>query len=288
LITDVLSVVDYLLLSANTPGPALSLAELRRGRLLIERAVFELLVRAESPDAPRMEGIPDSQRVAWEPNATLQLLSQRSPEHDAELQQTVDWLQGLAEAPNGGVAVISTNYDIEVEQTLYDRLGYRAVFEGVDFGVPVRDPDSGIVYQRPAGARYGVYKLHGSLNWLRCGVCDNVYLNPVGAIAYLSFMLGDTDAKIEHPDDLREELERMGADQCHCLARPLRHVIVAPSFVREVRDPVLLGVWRSALEALRQADEWVIVGYSLPPEDVRFVRCSSVHSWAATTDVLRG
>src|SRR5262245_34310662 len=56
LITDVLSVVDHLLLSQNAPGPALSLAELRRGRLLIERAVFELLVRGESPDGPRMEG----------------------------------------------------------------------------------------------------------------------------------------------------------------------------------------------------------------------------------------
>jgi len=45
-------------------------------------------------------------------------------------------------------------------------------------------------------------------------------------------------------------------------------MIVAPSFVRTVRDPILLEIWRNALETLRQADEWIIVGYSLPPEDV--------------------
>jgi hypothetical protein len=41
-----------------------------------------------------------------------------------------------------------------------------------------------------------------------------------------------------------------------------------PSFVRAVRDPILLEIWRNALEVLRQADEWIIIGYSLPPDDV--------------------
>jgi hypothetical protein len=45
-------------------------------------------------------------------------------------------------------------------------------------------------------------------------------------------------------------------------------MIVALSLVRDVRDPILLEIWRNALESLRQADEWVIVGYSLPPEDL--------------------
>jgi hypothetical protein len=99
-------------------------------------------------------------------------------------------------------------------------------------------------------------------------VCDNIYVNPVGAISYLSFLLGD-DAerrKLNHP--WLADLEATGANECHCGYRPLRHVIVAPSYVREVRDPILLEIWRNALEALRSADEWIIVGYSLPPEDV--------------------
>jgi hypothetical protein len=38
--------------------------------------------------------------------------------------------------------------------------------------------------------------------------------------------------------------------------------------VRAVHDPNLLSIWQSALEALRTAAQWIIVGYSLPPQDV--------------------
>src|SRR5215468_1469425 len=46
-ITDLLSAVDYLLLSANAPGPDFSRSELALARVLLERAMFELLVRNE-------------------------------------------------------------------------------------------------------------------------------------------------------------------------------------------------------------------------------------------------
>ena len=45
-------------------------------------------------------------------------------------------------------------------------------------------------------------------------------------------------------------------------------MIVAPSMVRTIHDPNLLTIWRSALEAMRIADEWIIAGYSQPPEDI--------------------
>ena len=185
-----LSAVDYLLLSANAPGSDFTLSELARARMLLERAVFELLVRNESPDALGMEGVPDTVLAEWRQNAELRLLPQRSPDYEIELQRTVGWLMDLAPKPGDRVTLISTNYDIEVEQKLYTQLGYR-VFDCVDFGMSVRDPDTGMVYRRPENVRFGVYKLHGSLNWLRCDLCDNVYLNPVGAVAYLSFLLGD-------------------------------------------------------------------------------------------------
>jgi hypothetical protein len=38
--------------------------------------------------------------------------------------------------------------------------------------------------------------------------------------------------------------------------------------VRTIRDPDLLTIWRSALDAMRIADDWIIVGYSLPAEDI--------------------
>ena len=132
----------------------------------------------------------------------------------------------------------------------------------------MRDPDSGDVYERPHDAALGIYKLHGSLNWLRCDVCDTIYVNPVGPIAYLSFLLEQEPDPKAPADAVRQALWDGGANQCHCGHRPLRHVIVAPSIVRDMRDVILVEIWRNALAALRRAKTWIIVGYSLPPEDV--------------------
>jgi hypothetical protein len=116
------------------------------------------------------------------------------------------------------------------------------------------------------------------------------HLNPVGAIVYLSFLLGDAAERHKRENPWLEQLEAQGANTCHCGYRPLRHVIVAPSFVRDVRDPMLREIWRNALEALRQADMWVIVGYSLPPEDVAirsmFLRAYQGRDTAAQPQVV--
>jgi hypothetical protein len=44
--------------------------------------------------------------------------------------------------------------------------------------------------------------------------------------------------------------------------------IVSPSFVREMRAPNLISVWQAALNWLREADDWIIIGYSFPDEDL--------------------
>jgi len=267
LITDVLSAIDHFLISGNAPSPDFTLSRLARVRTLLERALFELLVRNESPDALRME-MPEGVRREWQHMAELGLLPQRPLDQHSELLRSAEWIMDLARVEEG-VTLISTNYDIEVEQGLYSKLHYYNVFTQVDFGTRVRDPSGpGTIYNRPSNPSYRIFKLHGSLNWLRCSVCDNLYLNPAGAVAYLSFLLGEDSKRYRPPNSWLEQLYTNGANQCHCGYQPLRHVIVAPSFVRDVRDPILLEIWRNALEALREANRWIIVGYSLPPEDV--------------------
>jgi hypothetical protein len=165
-ITDVLATLDYFLLSTNAPDPKFTLSELARARMLLERAVFELLVRNESPDALGIVGVPDEVRNEWRQTAKVGLLPPRF-EDQSELRRTVDWLGERMR--NDHVTIISTNYDIEVEQALYVHLGYH-VFDRVDFGTDVRDPASGTVFRRPVNAQFDIYKLHGSLNWLRCGL----------------------------------------------------------------------------------------------------------------------
>jgi len=260
-ITDLLSTIDFLLQSGTAPAPDFDLEALARARHLFERAIFEQLARVEDPAALAMKGVPKAVRDEWQIAFLKKVITGRTTGTPTRAR-AVDYILSLARQEP--VTLLSTNYDIEIDQLLYARLGYREVFEQVDFGTPVRDPGSGVIHQRPANARLAVYKLHGSLDWLTCPACDSLYLNPIGAIAYLSFLLGPDRPKGKWLQTLHEQ----GANQCHCMYRPLRHVIVAPSFVRNVQDPNLLSVWRSALAALRRAGRWIVVGYSLPPEDV--------------------
>src|SRR5437868_2119286 len=55
---------------------------------------------------------------------------------------------------------------------------------------------------------------------------------------------------------------------CHCSGTRLEAQVISPSFVRDMRAPNLASVWKSALDFLREAEEWIVIGYSFPDEDV--------------------
>jgi hypothetical protein len=246
LITDVLSLIDHLALNSNAASASLSSAKLTMLRKLLERAIFEALVRDYSVNALDLPAqFQENQGIAQERGFTFEGDSQAP----TLLTTLGDWIQ--SEFESGKVTIISTNYDIAAETELFKRIQFENIWSSVDFGFDVRDPITGRIVPRPDNPLFAVYKLHGSLNWLRCDLCDHVYVNPAGAIAYLAFLENAGDAGL-----------------CHCGFAPLRHVMVAPSIVRDVRDPNLLQVWRNSLEAMRVADEWIIIGYSMPPEDI--------------------
>lgn len=219
LITDLLSLVDQLLLDGHALSRELGPAALDELRTLLDRAIAEVL--AEPAESPR--------------------------EGPGLLDRLVDWLL----ARDAPTALITTNYDLAVESRLFRRLDAGEVGRQVDFGTSWRSNHGGSLNPRPADPRLRYYKLHGSLDWQRCGLCGHLTIDldrgPAGAPAGGSAPRGAP---------------------CSCGYRPLRHIFVAPSMVRELRDPNLLAVWHGALEALRTAEEWIVIGYSLPPEDV--------------------
>ena len=154
------------------------------------------------------------------------------------------------------VTLVSTNYDTAIESAIYSQLAdtkderLRLITQRVDFGITWRDAYQSVVHSARPSAPLAVFKLHGSLNWLRCETCGHVTINPTERIVSLDFWA--TQNKY---------------NTCNCGAL-LKSLLVTPSIVRDIRDPSLLAVWNASLEDLRRADEWVIIGYSLPSEDV--------------------
>jgi hypothetical protein len=221
LITDVLSLIDHMSANGQAVRPSLGPRELDSLRALLEQGLAEVLAARRTP--------------------------RRS--NPALLKRFVDWTLALAQAE--GLTLISTNYDVVVEESLYARLDRDHLAREVDFGVGWYGLGEDEVHPRPAQPRLGLLKLHGSLDWLRCPRCEHLFIQPARSVF-------GTDRHASAP--------RRAA--CTCGYRALRHVLVAPSMVRDVRDGSLLAIWQAALDALRRASRWFIIGYSMPPEDV--------------------
>lgn len=149
------------------------------------------------------------------------------------------------------ITTITTNYDFLIEWNLLEYGEAKNVSSLIDYGFSWREPvDNDDVYLRPSGALFKVFKLHGSVDWLKCERCGHIYINPFTQIYMLAYLN-----------------EKNVANACHCGYWPLKPVIVTPSYIRSVFDTNLHEIWKASIEELRKADEWIIIGYSLPNED---------------------
>lgn len=238
-VTDVLSLLDFAQLSSTSPITGLAQESIARFRRLLERAIYRVIEDAFEGDAWPIRN------------------------------QFLDWLfQGKKQ-----IGMITTNYDVEVDMGVfwyfeeYGRVPRSRLDAAIDFGFGWREPDGGRLYSRPPHPQFRLYKLHGSLNWLRCDLCEHTYVNVYGMIAHQAFR-GEKDAK----------------NTCDCGHHPLSLVLVAPSLLRDVRNVDLLHTWKNALEWLRRAEDWYIIGYSFPPEDIA-IRSTFIRAFRGRADM---
>ena len=218
-IIEVLSFVEHSLLYNCPPHPEIAGENLSDLRYLLNRAIAELLLDYEN------EGYNVRERGLLK--RLIQLIRQPASNH---------------------VTVITTNYDLIIDREFKPEIRSHQV----DYGIAYRDVENSRLIPPPADPIFRLYKLHGSLNWLRCQLCGQYYINPAGSIAARAF---DGEVGSWNTCDCSERLQ-------------LNAVLVPPSLVRDIRDPNLLQIWNSALEAIRTAHSLVLIGYSLPPEDL--------------------
>jgi NAD-dependent SIR2 family protein deacetylase len=217
-ITDVMSLIDHALLSNTSLLRGSGAPELTRFRKLVERGIYEVINDA-------YDGEPWPIRKKF-----------------------IAWL--LRDRENTGM--ITTNYDLEVDMGVFSKLKQKGDLPYlIDFGFDWREPSEDYLYRRPHDPDFRLYKLHGSLSWLRCDVCEHTYINLYGPIAHHAF-----------------KSKPRPENSCDCGHHILSLVLVAPSIVRDIRNSDILFTWKNALEWLRRADDWYIIGYSFPTEDL--------------------
>jgi hypothetical protein len=138
---------------------------------------------------------------------------------------------------------LSLNYDILLDNALADLYD-----QGVDLDYGIEFRNFGRDWERPRLERAVLLlKLHGSLNWLFCPVCDLIKITPreKGVMKiFTEFEVCETD----------------GAQQ--------RPFIVPPTWQKAYDNPYLGTIWLKAEGALMRANRVYFIGYSLPESDI--------------------
>jgi hypothetical protein len=157
--------------------------------------------------------------------------------------------------------VISTNYDLIIDTAMMSVSEARTP-EGrlPDYRVHLSTP-----FYSGEGGRFGtLLKLHGSLNWLHCRTCQRIEIGASESSRFLKVLgrvVGPSLEQSYSPDGNR-------CPVCNTRMRPL---LIAPSHLKDYRNPHLAQVWYEAERVLREADRAVFIGYSLPDDDVEVV-----------------
>jgi hypothetical protein len=167
--------------------------------------------------------------------------------------------------------VISLNYDELADRGLVS-LGRARYTAGPAESWVLPDYGTEIFYDHGRGGnrpvrRFGrLLKLHGSLNWLYCRVCHRLQLGRASRGPVLDILYDETTPfTLEAIDADRPELERVvSCADCQAKYTP---VLVAPTHLKDYRNPHVGRIWYEASRALREASRVIFIGYSLPEDD---------------------
>jgi hypothetical protein len=192
---------------------------------------------------------------------------------EAEKNKTRDWRKldsCFGQLDTDRSAFISLNWDTVIER----KLAERRKIDDFDYGCGAKAAkfaaDGNIISTRtfPGGSkRPTVVKIHGSVNWLYCDNCRELYwFSPDEAIPVAMQLVTPLEG-----EGFGLSKKACAKWRCHnCTDVPLTTRIATFSFLKALDFPMFERSWLLAEDLLRNADKWVFVGYSLPAADYEF------------------
>lgn len=140
---------------------------------------------------------------------------------------------------------IGLNYDILIDRAIFSETG-----SDPDYGVATKPEDEQRLGPAEGGGEHVILlKLHGSLNWLLCPICNVLFFDRYEKSA------------VHLPD-------RIHRIPCPACREPRVPLIVPPTFFKVMSCYFLQCIWRRAEESLKQADRIIFCGYSFPDADI--------------------
>lgn len=152
----------------------------------------------------------------------------------------------IGKADWGSVSVITFNYDLGIDLSLY--------FEDVPFRYGFsQDSTNGV----------DLLKLHGSLNWGKCPMCKEVMMLDLRDCLQRLHIKAAGSMKFEVSEDLRL------IQHCGSQLKP-EPLIVPPTWNKGTHHSGIGRVWKRAARHLSEAEHIFIIGYSYPATDEFF------------------
>jgi NAD-dependent SIR2 family protein deacetylase len=170
------------------------------------------------------------------------------------------------------IAVITTNWDIMLDNALHSRISEDPVPKGRHFNGVVdyccyisslsendHKIKPGLYALGKGGYNVKVLKLHGSLNWLQCPKCQRIYVK-----FYEKWNAGYVfDQKYCRHCERNFSAKR---NESHRLFTNL----ITPTFLKNLNNVQNKLIWQNAGLELAEATKVVFMGYSLPQADFEF------------------
>jgi hypothetical protein len=157
--------------------------------------------------------------------------------------------------------VISTNYDLVMDTAMMSLSESRLP----DGGLPAYYCAISSDFYRNERSHFGtLLKLHGSLNWLYCKTCHRLEIGASDSRRFMKVL-----SRVVGPS--LEQSYRTDGSACPTCRSKLRPLLIAPTHLKDYRNPHLAQVWYEAERVLREAGRIVFIGYSLPEDDVEVI-----------------
>jgi hypothetical protein len=167
-------------------------------------------------------------------------------------------------------AFISMNWDTVIERRLRTILSTKHFDYGCEAIAASFDGGDDVISVRHSTSSKGipVVKMHGSVNWLYCDNCRQLYwFSPMDGQAVALQIITKNEAKKFALAEI-DECERWKCPTCPTV--PLTTRLATFSFLKALDFPMFDKSWLSAERLLRDASKWVFIGYSLPAADYEF------------------
>ena len=144
---------------------------------------------------------------------------------------------------------ISANYDIHIDNTiasLYSEKKHRIM---LDYGIDFTNFNIEDEWRKPVEPSVKLYKIHGSLNWLYCPICNSLTLTPYeGGVMRLLYNMKEAKCL-----------------ECGEITVP---IIIPPTYFKNMSNVFISTVWREVEKTLRKSDVLIFCGYSFPDADI--------------------